>query len=180
MPHTSLDLTGIADGQGLLWDDALQKFVPWTPGGDAEVLYAENATTTVTTASVVGAGAGTAVNIPNCVLTDVPISSRPLWIYYQSDYTQSVAGTGTAFLLLVETTVGNTGTRSFAKCPLPNSTGTQLKNMPTLGAWYRLGATAALRSFKLQIQLSAPAANSPSATAVNTVANPSLITVVAR
>jgi hypothetical protein len=167
---------GITDGQLMVWNAALGKFVPANPTGNAELAYAENVTATQTAVAAAASAAGALIDIPGCSIT-VPASVRPVILEAEFGWTQTVSGQGQITLLIIETTVTPTTIRTDNKA-LPNNTGPRSQN-GSCRARLHLGAVASPRTFKLTAQCGATGATVPTVNVLNSSTGPSYITGVA-
>jgi hypothetical protein len=142
-----------SDGQALVYQASTGLWIPGSPAvSGTEGDYHENVTGTPTTAAgPTGPAAGSPADVAGVTCT-VPILTGSVWVYAEVFLYQSTVGTGNAFAFLTETTVGNTGVRDYDDRLLPNSTSSNAQNMGKLRLAARLGAVAAPRTFKLQIQ----------------------------
>lgn len=160
------------DGAGTLYKDTAVGV--WTPLNPGEIVDARNTGGTVTNCAV-----GASVDIPNLALT-IPKSNRPVVLEIGATIKQTVAGKGLFALSIYETTSGNVFVANIALRGLPNSTDND--GYFSVMDRFRLGAVAAARSFKIQLNLTALATpvGTPTVQSVNSVANPSFVTAVAR
>lgn len=155
-----------ADGATVLYQLSTGLWISGAPVvGGKEIAYVENATGTITTASVVGNASGTLVDIPGVAIT-VPANTGPVWLEGAATLSQTVVGAGSGALYLMETTSGSV-LADYDVRPLPNSTAGNANGLGALRVRLRLGAVASTRTFKLQINAKAPASNSPSVAAAN-------------
>lgn len=137
------------DGGALLYDDDISAYTvgpPTVTGSEGD--YHENATTTATPT----VATATPVDIPSCICTVPAGTTGTVWVYGRAMVQQTVAGTGTAYIQIIETTGGGSDVRADAPRPLTNATAAQTGRIGWLEPKYRLGAVSADRTFKLVIQ----------------------------
>jgi hypothetical protein len=164
------------NGQMLRWDSLLGQYVATNPVGAGRIAAATNVTGTVTNIPGPGAGGGVGatIPIPSTAISVTNSSGRPVVIRFGATFNQSVAGQGSIFLALKETTSGVVD-QVIHVTPLPNSAAAGLTTV-TLGAYeFDIGVVTTTRTFDLRVLLYCPASNNPSGAILNSTINPSWI-----
>jgi hypothetical protein len=154
---------------GDLWVDTTNTLISryngstWVLTSPGEIAYVENVTGVVTAAA--GAtGVNDAVDVPG-VSISVPASARPIYLEYGGTFSQTVAGTGSMFMAIIETTGGgSTPVSQSYEAPMTNTTSA---NRKTRQGTLRLGTTVATRTFKMQLQKSVTGGTSPTVNLLN-------------
>lgn len=158
--------SALADGQLIQWDAATSRFIPANPTGESELAAAENITTAVTALSTTG-GAGTIVAIPFTAISISDSNGRPVTLEYQAQYSAVTnPGVGTAFLLLYETTSGDSLISQTAS-PLPNSVSTAQQQRAWSVMQKRIGVVSTTRTFELRAYLFTEAGDNANANVAN-------------
>lgn len=140
----------LTEGQLIKWDATLGEPVAMNPVGNSLNAVATNTTGVATSASAPGAGLGTIVAIPGTAISVTNSSGRSVRLEMEATIQQNVAGTGTGWLLLVETTSGDTY-RRYVLQPLPGVTTANL-NQISLGLHsVNIGVVTTTRTFALRV-----------------------------
>lgn len=143
----------LTEGQLIKWDATLGEPVAMNPVGNSLNAVATNTTGVATSASAPGAGLGTIVAIPGTAISVTNSSGRSVRLEMEATIQQNVAGTGTGWLLLVETTSGDVY-RRYVLQPLPGVTTAGL-NQISLGLHsVNIGVVTTTRTFALRIVVS--------------------------
>lgn len=167
-----------ADGTLLAYSTALGKYVPVAPTGSAQLASASNKTGTVTAVTSTG-GLGAVTLITGVNITVPDTGGRPLALHWGCGCAQSVAGTGTMFLTVQETTSGSVNVGS-AINKLPNVAAADAANADfSMLGQADVGVVAGVRTFRLFAQLYVPAANSPNVNIQNSTGFPTFLRAVA-
>ena len=164
------------DGQLLAWSATLGDWTPVNPTGSAELAAAINSTNTSTVLTASG-GIGTSVLIPGTTISVPPSNGRPVTLHYGGTFTQTVAGDGSVYLTLTETTSTPTGRQS-AVMRLPNNTNLAVASETLINS-FRLGVVSSTRTFALYGLVYAVAANSPTVQIANNTLNPTSLRAIA-
>lgn len=165
------------DGQVPVWSASLGQWVPANPTGASELAAAENIT--AVTQTIVGvANTISAVTTITGTAISVPASGgRPVTFHYGAAISQSVAGDGSWYLNIQETTAGNV-TIGGKAVRLPNSTAASTDVLGIDGE-FPIGVVASTRQFRLIGFLWCPAANTPQVVIANAATTPSYLRAVA-
>lgn len=166
-----------ADGQLLRWDAATGKLVWTNPVGQSEIASAANTTGATTNLSAAG-GAGSIVPILFTAISISNSNGRAVTLEYEANFLQTVAGAGTLFLLLYETTSG-ASLIGFRASPLPNATSVARQQVGLPTGHKPIGVVSSTRTFELRAYIYAEAANSPSGSILNAATQPTILRAIA-
>lgn len=156
---------GIADGQIVAYDAAQNKMVPLAAPGGIRLDYNENVSNVSQTIAGTSTANGTPVDITGLTIT-VPISSKPVVVKAHYFGVQTVVGTGEAQIILVETTGGGSTIIEVASQFLANSASARGRSF-SMDLEVSLGATVAVRTFKIQARCDSVNATVPSFSVFN-------------
>jgi len=162
------------NGQLLRWDSLLGQYVATNPVGAGRIAAATNVTGTVTNIPGPGAGGGVGptITIPSTAISVTDSGGRPVVIRFGATFNQTVAGQGSVFMALKETTSGIVD-KVVHVTPLPNSIAAGLSTI-TLGTYeFDIGIVTTTRTFDMRILLYCPASNNPGGSILNSTINPS-------
>lgn len=169
-----------ADGQLIAWSTSLGAWTKVNPVGAGRIAAAVNTTGSVTALSAAvgtGGGVGTQVVIPSTAISVTNSGGRPVAIHFGATFLQNVAGVGSVYLALTETTSGNVDKVSHVT-NLSNSISPVLASL-TLGAYeFDIGVVTTTRTFTLRALLYTSSATC-GGNILNSTANPSWIRAVA-
>lgn len=169
-----------ADGQLLAWSATLGQWTSVAPTGTSELASAVNSTATTLAVSA-SSGLGAVVVIPGTAISVSTSGGRPVTFHFGTEFYQIVAGTGTCFLTLQETTSGGV-TLGGAINELPNvayGSDAPSANQTMIGQWSLGGPITSTRTFRLVMQLYASSGSSPTVNLANNSAFPSFLRAVA-
>jgi hypothetical protein len=159
-------VSGVTDGQVMIYSAAAGKWIPGTVG-PSELAYAQNVTGTVS----VLPNAGTIVSIPGSAIS-VPPSVRPVYIDFGAYAQSTAAGAGDVFLTLVETTSGSNVVLLSALTTMDTVSGAYTAN---IAGSLRLGPTLSARTFALTAQIIPISASGAVADLLNATNGPTSI-----
>lgn len=168
---------GLTDGQLLQYDAFTDLLIPLNPVGNSELAAAVNESTAATTVTTTG-GAGTIVTIPFTSISISDSNGRPVTLEYQAQYLQTVAGVGTAFLIVYETTTSPTIV-AFAPSPLPNSAAIPQQQRAWANTMKRIGVVSSTRTFELRSYLFTTAGDDATISIINNPNCPTILRAVA-
>lgn len=161
----------MTEGQLIKWDATLGEPVAVNPTGSSVNASAVNATGTSTACS-----AGGAV-IPLTAISVTDSGGRPVVLEWEGTFAQTVAGVGTVWLALYETTAGaNTHRKSNIKT-LPNTTSANGSQVDTGISRLPIGVVTTTRTFELRAII-LTVSGTPGASFWNGVTTPTLLQAI--
>lgn len=164
----------LTDGQLIKWDGALGEPIAMNPVGASRIAGARN--TTGATTNLAPGGSGGSGARQTIALTTISVTNsggRSVGIRFGASFSQTVAGLGSVFLYLRETT-GAGADRKLCVQPL-TGVATVGNQYVSCSDEYDIGVVTTTRTFELQAHLFSPTGQTPQASAFNSGSAPSWI-----
>lgn len=174
------DLTNIAaltpaDTQRLVWSSTLGTWTVTNPVGAGRIASARNVTGVVTSlAPGASGGAGARQSIASTAISVTNSGGRSVSIRFGAAFSQTVAGLGSVFLYLRETTAGSAADRKLFVQPLTGAA-TVGNQYVSCADEYDIGVVTTTRTFELQAHLFSPTSSVPQVSIFNSSTAPSWI-----